>query len=97
MWRHREGDTMSITVENLSKISKLPKREKGLKGAFRHVIKPEYTYKTAVDQINFTIKHGESVGYIGPNGAGKSTTIKMFTGILYPSSGTVQVEGYDPH
>ena len=39
---------------------------------------------------------GEIVGYIGPNGAGKSTTVKMLTGILYPSAGTVRVAGIDP-
>jgi len=50
----------------------------------------------AVAGINFTIDAGEMVGYIGPNGAGKSTTIKMLTGILVPSSGTVRVSGLDP-
>jgi len=49
-----------------------------------------------VDAITFTVQPGEMVGYIGPNGAGKSTTVKMLTGILYPSSGTVRVAGQDP-
>jgi len=49
-----------------------------------------------VDAITFTVQPGEMVGYIGPNGAGKSTTVKMLTGILYPSSGTVRVAGRDP-
>ncbi len=50
----------------------------------------------AVDDISLRIDTGELVGYIGPNGAGKSTTIKMLTGILVPSSGTVRVVGLDP-
>ncbi len=50
----------------------------------------------AVDGISFTIEAGESVGYIGANGAGKSTTIKMLTGILVPTSGTVRTLGLDP-
>ncbi len=51
---------------------------------------------TAVDGINLSIYPGESVGFIGPNGAGKSTTIKMITGVLTPSSGTIRVLGIDP-
>jgi ABC-2 type transport system ATP-binding protein len=50
----------------------------------------------AVDGISFDITAGEIVGYIGPNGAGKSTTIKMLTGILVPTGGTVRVDGLDP-
>jgi len=50
----------------------------------------------AVDGITFGIEPGECVGYIGANGAGKSTTIKMLTGILVPTSGSVRVCGLDP-
>ena len=51
----------------------------------------------AVEEVSFTVKRGEIVGYLGPNGAGKSTTIKMLTGILVPTSGSVTVNGYIPH
>jgi len=50
----------------------------------------------AVDGISLTMNRGELCGYIGPNGAGKSTTIKMLTGILVPTSGTIRVAGLDP-
>ncbi|WP_433235063.1 ABC transporter ATP-binding protein [Actinomadura nitritigenes] len=50
----------------------------------------------AVDGVSFTVAPGEFVGYLGPNGAGKSTTIKMLTGILTASSGTLRVCGLDP-
>jgi ABC-2 type transport system ATP-binding protein len=50
----------------------------------------------AVAGISFSVEPGEFVGYLGPNGAGKSTTIKMLTGILTPSSGSVCVAGLDP-
>ncbi len=50
----------------------------------------------AVDGLSFTVERGEMVGYIGPNGAGKSTTIKMLTGILVPSGGTLTVAGIEP-
>ena len=51
---------------------------------------------TAVDGIDFSIAAGERVAFIGPNGAGKSTTLKMLTGILYPSGGTATVAGFTP-
>ena len=50
----------------------------------------------AVDGVDLTVARGEMVGYIGPNGAGKSTTLKMLTGILSPSAGTVRVCGLTP-
>ena len=53
--------------------------------------------KKAVDDISFSIKEGEIVGFIGPNGAGKSTTIKMLSGILYPDAGEVMIDGFIPY
>ncbi len=50
----------------------------------------------AVDAMTFDVEAGASIGYIGANGAGKSTTIKMLTGILVPSSGSVRTCGFDP-
>ena len=50
----------------------------------------------AIREISFEVKAGERVAFIGPNGAGKSTTIKMLTGILYPTSGKVEVLGLVP-
>ncbi|HEY5786514.1 MAG TPA: ATP-binding cassette domain-containing protein, partial [Microlunatus sp.] len=50
----------------------------------------------AVDGVSVRIGAGEACGYIGANGAGKSTTIKMITGILVPTSGTVRTCGLDP-
>ncbi|MGK5552223.1 ABC transporter ATP-binding protein [Actinomadura kijaniata] len=54
------------------------------------------TTMRAVDGVSFRVARGEFVGYLGPNGAGKSTTIKMLTGILTPTTGTVRVCGMDP-
>jgi ABC-2 type transport system ATP-binding protein len=59
-------------------------------------VRRERTKVHAVAGVDFTIDAGEMVGYIGPNGAGKSTTIKMLTGILVPSGGTIRVIGLDP-
>ena len=49
------------------------------------------------NDISFEIASGDIVGYIGSNGAGKSTTIKIMTGILTPTSGTVLVDGVEPY
>jgi ABC-2 type transport system ATP-binding protein len=54
-----------------------------------------YGELTAVDDLSFSVKPGEVLGFLGPNGAGKSTTMKMITGFLAPTSGSVQVCGHD--
>jgi ABC-2 type transport system ATP-binding protein len=51
---------------------------------------------TAVDAVDLTVERGEMLGYIGPNGAGKSTTLKMLTGVLSPSGGSLRVCGLEP-
>jgi len=86
-----------IEVKDLSKVFQVPKKEPGLLGAAKGLFRPRYEDKKAVNQLNFQVEAGEIVGYIGVNGAGKSTTIKMLTGILMPSGGTVRVLGRDPH
>ncbi|MBT4160408.1 MAG: ATP-binding cassette domain-containing protein [Gammaproteobacteria bacterium] len=55
----------------------------------------EYGPFTAVDDISFELVPGEILGFLGPNGAGKSTTMKMLTGFLRPSAGTVRIWGCD--
>jgi ABC-2 type transport system ATP-binding protein len=54
-----------------------------------------YGQQKAVDGIGFEVKAGEIVGFLGPNGAGKSTTMKIVTGYLSASSGSVSVNGFD--
>ena len=85
-----------IEVNHISKEFVSPKKYPGLGGAIRGLFSNEKIVKKAVDDISFTIKKGEIVGYIGSNGAGKSTTIKMMTGILKPTKGSCQVAGVDP-
>ncbi|MFC3885342.1 ATP-binding cassette domain-containing protein [Bacillus songklensis] len=87
----------AIEVENLRKEFKSHSSRSGLKGAFRDLFTRNYKILPAVNDISFTVKQGEMVGYIGENGAGKSTTIKMLTGILTPTSGKVIVNGMNPH
>ncbi len=87
----------AIEVKNLSKTFKTKIKDKGLKGSLKAIIKPKYKEKKAVNKISFTVEKGEILAFIGPNGAGKSTTIKMLTGILFPTSGEVSVMGINPH
>src|SRR5271165_2757302 len=51
--------------------------------------------KRAVDDISFSVERGEVLGFLGPNGAGKSTTMRMITGFIPPSAGSVRVGGFD--
>jgi ABC-2 type transport system ATP-binding protein len=53
--------------------------------------------KVAVDDLSLRVEPGELYAFLGPNGAGKTTTIKVITGLLRPSEGTVRVAGYDVH
>lgn len=83
-----------IQLNNVTKTFKVPLKGQGLiKSLFIRKHKPV----DVINDISFSVNEGEFIGYIGPNGAGKSTTIKLLTGILYPTSGDVSVLGYNPY
>jgi ABC-2 type transport system ATP-binding protein len=86
-----------IRTRALRKVFRSVKRTPGAGGALRTLFSRAYEEKVAVSDVNMDLEPGELVGYIGPNGAGKSTTIKMLTGILVPTSGTIEVAGIVPH
>ncbi len=86
-----------IEVRQLSKRFRIPKKAPGIAGAIKHLFRPSFEDKLALNAVNFTLDSGESVAYVGPNGAGKSTTIKILTGIIVPTSGEVRVQGLVPH
>lgn len=85
-----------IEVNNISKKFKVKVKEKGFKGSLKSIFKPKYNEIEAVKNISLSVNEGEMIAFIGPNGAGKSTTIKMLTGILYPTSGQINVLGINP-
>jgi len=86
-----------IRTRDLQKVFRSIKRRPGVGGAISALFSREYEDKVAVSNVNVSLEAGEMVGYIGPNGAGKSTTIKMLTGILVPTAGTIEVAGIVPH
>lgn len=86
-----------ITVQSIKKYYKIAKRDKGIFASLRSLFNRKYEIKKAVDDVSFSIKRGEIVGFVGPNGAGKSTTIKILSGILYPDAGDVNIQGYIPY
>ena len=85
-----------ITVEKLTKKYSTYKRGSGFKESLKALFIRKKVPVIAVNEVSFNVKEGDIIGILGPNGAGKSTTIKMLTGTLYPTSGSIEVMGYNP-
>lgn len=92
----REGEA-AIVVENVSKRFRIPHEKKAT--FFDHLIGlvkgGSYSYEEflALNDVSFSVGHGETLGVIGPNGCGKSTLLKVLAGVLYPDSGKVKING----
>lgn len=89
-------NTNRIEVSHLTKHFQVNQRSSGRWSGLRDLFVRRRRTVAAVDDISFSIDPGELVGYLGPNGAGKSTTIKMLTGLLVPTSGSLRVNGFVP-
>ena len=87
----------AISVTRLSKNYKVHKKEPGFGGSLQSFFNRKYEVVHAVRDISFEIDEGELVVFIGPNGAGKTTTLKCLSGLLYPTSGDVDVMGFRPN
>jgi len=85
-----------IEVKNLNKDFQIKQKSAGFFGGLSSAFNPQYKHVKAVDDISFSVEEGELLAFIGPNGAGKSTTIKMLTGILFPTGGKMKVLGFNP-
>ena len=84
----------TITVSNLGKAYKqYPNRWSRLAEWLLPGNRPRHHLHWVLQNINFTVNPGESVGIVGINGAGKSTLLKLITGTIQPTSGTVAVQG----
>ena len=89
-----ENRELAIHVEGLNKIYKLYNRNRDrLLESLGLTKKPRSTQHYALRDVDLDIYRGETVGIIGTNGSGKSTILKIITGVLHESSGTVQVNG----
>lgn len=85
-----------VSVDQLSRTYRVADRQPGLRGSVEHLLRRRHRDVVAVDGVSFAVEPGEIVGFLGPNGAGKTTTLKMLTGLIHPSAGSVQVAGWVP-
>jgi ABC-2 type transport system ATP-binding protein len=85
-----------IAAHDLTKTYTFHQQRAGLGGALKSLVRRRYETRLAVDRITFDIGRGEVVGLLGPNGAGKTTTLKMLSGLLYTTSGELEVLGHTP-
>ena len=85
-----------ISVKNLTRTFQVFDKKPGLSASIKSIFyRPERTVH-AVEDVSFEIQKGELVGFIGPNGAGKTTTLKCLSGLLFPSSGDINILGFHP-
>ena len=87
---------MPIRVNRISKHFRLFKREAGFSGALKSFINRKYEDFHALKNISINVEDGEILGILGENGAGKTTLIKILVGLLHPSSGEVDINGFIP-
>ena len=85
-----------ILVEGLTKTYRVAERDPGVWGAAKGLFTRRWRTIEALKGVDFSLDHGELLGFIGPNGAGKSTTIKILSGILRPSAGRCEIDGLTP-
>lgn len=92
---HSTSET-AIVTRQLSRQFSIRLKSEGLAASFRNFFSPVYKTVNAVLDLDMSINRGEIIGFLGPNGAGKTTTLKMLSGLLVPSAGSIEVLGFNP-
>jgi ABC-2 type transport system ATP-binding protein len=92
----KTDEVLAIETEGLGKTYKQRLTQPGLWGAVKGLVSAETKQISALKRLDLRVRVGEGVGLIGENGAGKSTTMKLLTGILRPSHGSLKVLGHEP-
>lgn len=85
-----------IQVENLSKTFRIHQKAPGLKGSMKSLFVRQWQDKEALKGVSLQVHEGEILGLVGANGAGKTTLVKILAGIVHPTSGRVEIDGYVP-
>jgi ABC-2 type transport system ATP-binding protein len=85
-----------IETRGLTKVYRTYRKEGGLRGSIKGLVRRKYDEIRAADDVTFQIDEGELVGFLGPNGAGKTTVLKMLSGLLNPTAGEARVLGFVP-
>ena len=86
----------AIETRGLTKVYRTYRKESGLRGSLKGLVRRKYDETRAADDVTFQIEEGELVGFLGPNGAGKTTVLKMLSGLLNPTAGEARVLGFVP-
>jgi ABC-2 type transport system ATP-binding protein len=86
----------AIEAINIRRVYRSPKREEGMKGFLKLLMKPEVTEHEALKGVSFSVAPGEFIGLIGENGAGKTTLLKILSGLIPPTTGDARVLDFEP-
>jgi len=87
---------IDIEIQNLSKVYENVIKQSGFRNSILSLFHSQKKLTEAINSLDLQVMHGECLGIVGANGAGKTTLIKLMSGIIMPTSGSIKVLGYTP-